>query len=375
MSMTRPQKHNEMVSRLWADYAKGANERVPITFATDEYVWLGLTGNTFREFYTDPRVQLQTCLRGDEWFRENVVHDRPIGLPDQWGVAARFWMDEPECFGCEVDIQEDDYAWSRPVDLPKADLLRTIADLDPREMVLNSRLWRLHMDIKDLAQDMSYRDRPVQVVFPGGGTHGVFTVASRVRGPDRLCVDMLDDPQFADEFIGLIADKTVERIKAWHELAETGRQFPLEGGWGMADDALEFLSGDMFRSMVLPHHRRMYDQMTTGGRHAHLCGKAQQHYDILYDELGVRTLDGPGPFVDHAAVLAQLPELRINAQTDDVLVMRGPVGDIDEMLRRLLTVGAKQPGRLNVTGFLFRDTPLSHVQAMYEAGKRYGGIA
>ena len=53
--------HNEAVDRLWADYGRGENERVPVTFASDEFLWLGLSGRTFREFYTDPRVQLETA--------------------------------------------------------------------------------------------------------------------------------------------------------------------------------------------------------------------------------------------------------------------------------------------------------------------------
>jgi hypothetical protein len=366
--------HNRQVSELWEAFSRGENRRVPIAMATDEYLWLGLTGNSFAQFYTDPRVQLAVTLEGEAWFRDTVVHDRPMGPPDVWRVAPRFWMDEPECFGCNVLIQEDDFAWSEPLAGSKADLLAAIRDIDPRQAVLSSRLWRLYGEMKDLCEGLQFRDRPVEVVFPGGGTHGVFTVAGRVRGLEALCLDLAEDPDFAFELIGLIADKTVERIAAWHELARTGEKLPSPGGWGMADDSLQVISATTFEKLVLPHHERVFSAMTTGPRHVHLCGYAQQHFPVLYEKLGVRSLDGPGTFVDHGALLAQMPELTISAQSDHTVQLLGPVGDIEAMMARMLTSAAKQPGRYWITGFLFRETPPAHVEALYNAGVRLGAI-
>ena len=363
-----------MVDKLWDDFGRGENERVPITFATDEYVWLSLTGNSFREFYTDAQVQLSVLLAGDSWFRENIVHDRRRGPPEgAWTVAPRWWMDEPEIFGCEVVIQEDDFAWSRPLEESKGDLLARLAELDMREAVRQSRLWQLYEAMVEAADEMTYRGLPVRVGFPGG-THGVFTIACRVRGEERLCVDMAEDPDFAFEFIGVITDRTEERLRAWHELAETGAEIPSPDGWGTADDSLQFISREMYEQFVLPHHERLFSAMTTGKRHMHLCGYAEQHFEALYHKLGIRSLDGPGPFVDHGSALAAMPELVISAQADHTITMLGPASEIDAMMRDMLTDGAKQPGRFSISGFLARQTPLEHVRAMYEAGRRYGTI-
>lgn len=378
MTWSRPvnvQAHNEEVAGLWDAFWRGENRRVPIVFATDEYLWLGLTGHSFREFYTDARVQLRVLLEGDAWFRENVVHDRPMGPPDDyWRVAPRFWMDEPEAFGCEIAIQEDDFAWSMPLSGPKADILARIRDLDPVQSVRSSRLWLLYQQLCDQAADMDFRGLPVRVLFPGGGTHGVFTVAGRIRGLEALCVDLLEDPAFADELLGIVTEKTISRIAAWHELAETEGQPPSSDTWGMADDALQVISSGTYQSIVLPHHERIYAAMTTGRRHMHLCGHAQQHFATLYEHLGIRSLDGPGTFVDHGRLLEELPELTISAQADHTALLLGPPSAIQRMMAGMLTPAARRPGRFWVTGFLFRDTPMSHVDAMYGSAVRLGLI-
>ena len=367
--------HNEMVAELNAAYAEGRNERVPITVASDESLWLHLAGRSFREFYTDPKVQLDVMLQGMAWFAENVVHDGRMGAPpDAWTVAPRWWMDEPECLGCDVVVQEHDFAWSRPLNVPKPDLLAHVRAIDPLDAVRRSRLFRLYEQVRDLADGRVFRDLPVRVASPGG-THGVFTIAARVRGEERLCLDLAEDPDFAFDFIGAVTDHTIGRVKAWHRLAETGREFPGPDGWGMPDDSLQLISPETYRRLVLPHHQRYYAAFTTGWRSMHLCGYAQQHYETLHRQLGITALDGPGPFADLGGCLTRMPELSISAQTDHTLLITGPDADIDQMMRSMLMPETKQPGRYRITGFIVPDTPLANVRRMVEAGKTYGKIA
>ena len=366
--------HNEAVSELWRAYGQGENDRVPIVFAADESLWLNLTGHSFRDFYLDPAVQLQVLLEGQAWWAETIVHDQPFGPPaEAWTVAPRFWMEEPEYFGCEVVIQEDSFAWSRPLADSKADLLHRLADLDPVTSVKQGQLWRLYTALRELTDGMVWRDLPVRVSPPGGGTHGVFTVACHVRGAEPLCLDLAEDPDFARELLGIIAEKTIERIKAWHELAATGVTLPLPS-WGMCDDSVQFISARTYEQIVLPSHQRIYAAMTTGSRHLHLCGHSQQHFAALYHELGIRLLDGPGPFVDWGALLEAYSDLSINAQVDHTRLLLGPPEDIRQMLRDALTERARQPGRLQVMGFMGPRTPLPHVRCMYEAGRQFGRI-
>ena len=62
---------------LWEDYRQRQNRRVPITFAADENLWLAVAGQTFRAFYTDPRVHLAAQLEGRRYLLAQVLGDSP----------------------------------------------------------------------------------------------------------------------------------------------------------------------------------------------------------------------------------------------------------------------------------------------------------
>ena len=57
---------------------------------------------------------------------------------------------------------------------------------------------------------------------------------------------------------------------------------------------------------MFARHERLYSAMSLGRRDIHLCGRASQHYRVLHRRLGIGVIDGPGPFVDHAAYLAEI---------------------------------------------------------------------
>jgi hypothetical protein len=215
------------------------------------------------------------------------------------------------------------------------------------------------------------------VVPPGGGTHGLLTKAAEIRGIDALCLDMEDDPGFVSELLRLVAEKAVGRMRAWHKLTQgADLALPNDAGFTFCDDSLQLLSPGSYERLVLPHHEWLYTAVTTGPRGIHLCGRAAQHYRVLRSRLNVTTIDGPGPFVDHASYLKEFgPEFAFVAQTDHSVLAGGTPGDIEGMMRGLLSPGARLPGRFQVLGYVTRDTPLANVQLAYEAGRRFGRIA
>jgi len=375
MPGTDPLAHNADVEQLMDEFRGGKNTRVPITFATDEAVWLDLAGHSFREFYADPAIQLKVQLEGKAWFADNIVYDGPIGLPkEHWAVSPRWWMACSEFFGCGVVAQEHDFSWSEPLQSSKSEILSRMRDIDATERIKQTHLRKLYEGMKDAADGMTFRDLPVRVVSPGGGSHGIFTEACRVRGVQQMCMDLAEDPQFAHEFLDLVTEKLIERTRAWRSLDGEEGELPRPGDWGSPDDSLQLISARMYDEFVLPCHERMYSAMATGARSIHLCGRAEQHYRSLYERLCIRTIDGPGTFVDHGKWITDLPELRINAQTNHTTLLLGPVPAIEEMMRTMLTAQARQPGRFLIMGFLLKGTPLSHVRAAYEAGRKHGLI-
>ncbi|MGQ9554563.1 MAG: hypothetical protein ACUVWR_10660 [Anaerolineae bacterium] len=369
----RSQEGAQEVEQLWADYRQRENKRVPITFASDEQLWLKVSGHTFREFYCDPRVHLRAQLEGKLWFYENVPGDRTPGLPAQWDVGVQLWMEENEFFGCHVTYQEDDYAWGNPLPLDGQDLLLYITDLDAEEQVRRSSAYRMYQSLGELAEGFEFHDRPVRIVPPGMSTHGVFTKAAEIRGLERMCLDLKEDAIFARELLRLVTEKTIARMAAWRKL--TGAE-PLAGEWcSFPDDSLQIISAPAYEQFVLPCHQRLYASTGKPKRGIHLCGWASQHYEVLHRKLGITNIDGPGPFVDHGYYLESLgPDFSFNAQTDHTVLEYGTPTEVKEMMRNLLKPQVKVPGRFNVVGFVARDTPLPNVYACYEAGRRYGGI-
>ncbi|MHB9034220.1 MAG: hypothetical protein ACYC6L_14370, partial [Anaerolineae bacterium] len=179
---------------------------------------------------------------------------------------------------------------------------------------------------------------------------------------------------FAHAYLELFTDKQIERIRTWRQLTQPGAApLPLPA-WSSPDDSLQLLSRPLYEEFVLPCHRRLYEAMTSGPRGMHLCGYSSQHYETLYHKLGIRTLDGPGSFVDHGRYLRELPKLRFNAQFDHPMVTNGSPAAIEAMVQGLLQPGARVPGRFNIVGFVERDTPLENIRIAYQAGIQAGQV-
>jgi len=369
-------QHKKDVEILWSAYSRKENQRVPITFACDEQVWLKVSGHTFHEFYAIPEIHLKTQLEGKLWFCSNVIGDMLPGVPERWYIGIQHWMEENEFFGCDVIYQDDDYAWAMPLQLNRVDLLHYLSDIDPIERVQKSRTLKMYQALKELANGMTFAGSPVEIVRPGGGTHGIFTKAVEIRGIEQLCLDMYDDPDFVEKYLHLITEKTIERIKAWYKvICEDDLQLPSEGGFGCADDSLQLISDETYEKFVLPHHEYLYSAMGKGARGMHLCGLSSQHYRVLHDKLKITAIDGPGPFVDHGYYLRELgPDFSFSAQTDHSILLNGSKDEIESMMQKMLKPEAKIPGRFSIMGFLNSNTPLHNMQICYDAGQKYGVI-
>jgi len=365
-------QHAEQVTTLWQAYRNHENIRVPVTFACDDQLWTMAAGCTFGEFYREPRIHMQAQVLGRKWFTEHVIADMSPYPPEKWPVAVQLWMEENEYFGCNVIYQEDNYAWGMPLDLAKTDLLHYLADLDPEERVRSSSAYTMYQELKALADDFEFEGRKVAIIPPGQGTHGIFTKAAEVRGLEQLCIDLIEDPDFAHAYLHLFTEKQLARIRAWRRLTQPeAPELPLSA-WSCPDDSLQLLSATLYEAFVLPCHAELYRSMTSGHRGMHLCGYASQHFQALYHKLGIRTLDGPGDFIDHGRYLREMPGLAFNAQFDHTVVSSGSPGHIEVMVRGMLRPGSCVPGRYNIVGFVEAITPLENVRLAYQVGVTAG---
>ena len=376
LTPTERTRHAAQVSALWQAYSRGENTRVPITFACDDQLWIKVAGCTFGQFYRQPESHLWAQILGRKWFIEHVIADMSPLPPEQWPVSVQLWMEENEFFGCKVIYQEDNYAWGMPLEMEKADLLVYLTDLDPEERIRRSSTYRMYQELNALAAGTDYEGRKIQVVAPGQGTHGIFTKAAEVRGLEQLCLDLNEDPDFAHAYLRLFTEKEIARIRAWRKFTQPAApDLPLASSWSCPDDSLQLLSPDLYERFILPCHEQLFTAMTTGRRGMHLCGFSSQHFVTLNRKLAIKTIDGPGTFVDHGYYLqAFSPDFTFNAQTDHGIVTSGSPSEIEAMIQGMLTPDAKVAGRYNIVGFVERDTPLENVAICYQAGVRAGQV-
>ncbi len=367
-----------MVEELWEDFEKRRNERIPVVFAYDEQFQLPLYGTTYRRYYGDPDLMADVQLKTARWWMNNVIQDSIMGLPkDNWTIHPQLWMAEKEFFGCQIVYQENDYAWARPIAATKQDLISRLWDIDPAKRLRENTGYRFYETMKARFQGKSFCGIPIRVGPPNGiaTTHGIFTSAAEIRGHEKLCVDMARDPAFAKELLGVITEKTIARMKAWHELSTDEVRIPFSDTWSMADDSICILSPRSYEEFVLPFHERIYSEMTTGIRGIHLCGHAQHLFRILHNKARIRLFDGPGPWIDLGSMRDEFgTDVRINAQVYHQKLREGNPEAIDEMVRGILTERAKRGGHMVLMGYAVEGVKVRNLNTMYGAGLKYGRI-
>ena len=146
--------------------------------------------------------------------------------------------------------------------------------------------------------------------------------------------------------------------------------------FGFADDSIMLLSGEMYREFVLPYHKRLAQALSTMEErgNVHLCGDATRHFKTLRDELNIYCFDTGFP-VNHRKLCEELgEEVTIQGGPRAQLIREGPPEAIDREAKRIIEEVKPVSKK-----FIFRDgndippyTPLSHIQALYDACKKYG---
>jgi hypothetical protein len=375
LSPAEIERHNADVAALRQAYARDEHARVPVTVAFDEQYLLARAGVTFANYYGDVKTQLRVQLDSQTWVAENVLHDAPMGLPESFVVVPPAWMDENEFYGCAVTRQEDDYSWGQPLDMGRAELLEHLRGLNVEDRIRAGTLWRQYERMRELTDGLEHLGRPVTVPAPPiASTHGIFTKAVELRGGERLCLEMIDDPPFVDELLDAMTDLTIARIDAWARLCGVPRGGPSPHGFSLCDDSLTLLSPAQYARFVLPRHERIYAAMTTGTRGMHLCGKVQRLFPVLHRELGITVFDGPGTQVDIVGMIRDIGErVTIQAQVSHRFLAASR-HEIESAVRRVLAPAAKNGARMTLLGYAVRGAPEANLRFFYDCAVRHGAV-
>ncbi len=370
-------RHNEESSSALAAYSDRKPWRVPIQVGTNTRYFMfhpGANdfGMTFRRFSEDPDAMFESALRFARWSRFNLLQDAELGLPERWWVGIDFQnYYEAAWFGCPIVYISDQVPDTRPIFAECPERVMEHGLPDPFGGLFAKGL-EYHETLADRAKDETYLGRPITVGLPPTGTDGPMTVACNVFGPEFVCSAMIEEPNRLDTLLTFIVDATIARIRAWR--AKAGVETP-QDGWWMADDSIALISTQMYCDHVLPHHRRLYDAFATAKeRSLHLCGNATRHFATIVRELGVAAFDTGFP-VDFGALRRELgPDVRIHGGPHIELLRTASPDSVRAETRRILESGILD-GRM----FLLREgnnlapgTPLENVEAMVQAGLKYG---
>ncbi|MCW5942227.1 MAG: hypothetical protein KIS66_08340 [Fimbriimonadaceae bacterium] len=371
--------HNEEVRRVWDAYFARKPVRVPMRLSISSKFTMGMPeanpeGIFFEQYFKDPRAMLVRQLRHEHWVRTHLPRDVEMGLPDVWPVYVDFQnCYEAMWFGCEVE-----YVGTQVPDTkPNLSDDRKTAALDagipsPETQPWIARSWEYFEFFRETARDgYEYEGRPIEVGWNCfGGTDGPMTVCCNLRGATEFCLDLLDDPAYADEMLAFVTEATIVRLRYVRERLG----IPLRGHFGFADDSCALLSDAMYRERVMPHHRRLIEAFTDGSPSGiHLCGNATHLFKTLVDELGIRSFDTGFP-VDHGALRRSLgPDVEIVGGPAVPLLLKGTPDEVCAETRRILESGVTEGGRfiLQDGNNLAPGTPAENIAAMYAACKAY----
>jgi len=373
--------HNEESRRVWESYRAGKPIRVPMMLGVNpRYTMFDHPANprgiTYEQYWSDPQSMLERNLEHAEWCAFNLVQDAELGTPEEWTVGVDFQnVYEAVAHGCTIVYCPNQVPDTKPLENPNTK--RNVLDRpipDPFDNPAGASIWRFHDHfVQRQREGFEWEGRPITVANPSGlFTDGPVTGACNLIGAMEFCLDLVEDPAFADDLLAYLTETIVAQIAAYR--ARLGMS-PKSDGFLYADDSIALLSTEMVRERVLHHHRRLLDSLSNGGPNSiHLCGDATRHFPMLKEELNIRSFDTGFP-VDFGGLRSALG--------DDVEILGGPSvpfltnaspNEAFEETARILNSGVKSGGRfiLREGNNLAPEVTPANVAAMYDAVKAHG---
>lgn len=377
--------HNHEVRRVWAAYEARTPVRPPVVFGINvRYtMWRPEVNRCevgFEEYYSDPEAMLVRQLEHQSWVRQHVPQDALMGPPvDGWEVRVDFQNSyEAGWFDCPLRYFDREVPDTEPVleDEARKRLLFERGLPHPYEGGLMRRNWEFYEALLRKRQEgYEYEGLPLAGVYPAGlGTDGPLTVACNLRGATQFYADLALDPEYAVELLSFLTDATIARIRAYRRRLGLPERTP---GLSFADDAVQSISTEMYRELVLPCHQRLIAELSTGeGPNAiHLCGDATHHFAFLRETLDIDSFDTGFP-VDFAQLRRQLgPDVEIKGGPSVAFLQQATPDQVRDEVRRILSTGVGAGGRLILRegNNLPPDVDLDTLWAFYDTVRQVEG--
>jgi len=380
------EKHNEEVEKVWESYRKGDPYRVPIIVSGSIRYFIqnpeiNKTGYTFKDFFENPEVQIKCQLLYQKWTRYNLICDREMGLPkDGWRISVDFQNSyDAMWFGCPLYFKENNVPDTLPILKENKYKLYELSPPDP----LKWKAMEFFEYMEERCKHIEFEGLPVNPpdTIPGESHDGVFTIACKLRGTTELCLDMLEDEKYFHDLMNFITENIIRRIKAIKKWRWAQNPSALDKGkfknphYFFADDSIAILSTSHYKDFVFPYHKRIVGEFSDGGKiRIHLCGDATHHFKFLKENLNVYSFDTGFP-VDFGKLRKELgPEVEIYGGPNIILLKNGTPEEIEKEVERICKSGIMEGKKfvLREGNNLAPFTPIENVEAMYEAGKKFG---
>jgi len=372
--------HNAEVKRVWQEYRSGNPYRIPMRLNINPRIYLmnprlNTENIQYTQFCNDPDTTIEVQMRSSYYIRHNLLADHEMGLPSEGWSCGPANASEDAWFGCDISYPANNCPLCVPM-LRDEDTKYSIFDRGIPEPFGGNAEKALRDYDYMLSQvgKRFYKDVPLtSVSVPLAYTNGPMTVACNIRGTTEFCMDILGDPDYAEQLLDFITDATIARIKAYRK-----RFFGFEKGTSLAfaDDSIQLIGQDTYRDLVLPRHRRLIEELSTGENpnSIHLCGDATRHFPMLKEELNIMSFDTGFP-VNHGELLKTLgPEVEVAGGVHVAVLRSGTPEEVRKETRRILEEVKPLSHKFIIedANNLSPCTPEENIRAMYETVLEYG---
>lgn len=336
-------------------------------------------GFSFQEMYQDPDIHGEMLLRMAAWTRSKMKFDWEMGLPKKWVItpyAANVYEDSllgAEVLfpgGYEVPATRPHFTgeggYQRFMEYP----FKSLPDHGHMRMMHETYLsWKEKCD-----QGWEYLGVPVIAAPYIGGTDGPFTIACNVFGAEEICLMAFDDPERFHSILNRNVDLTIKRIKEMSKLYQQPWIPEDVKSFGFADDMIALISNETYIEMVLPHHKRLIEELApnASARGIHLCGDSCRHFKTIKEELKVTSFDTGFP--------VNFDTLR-DSIGNDACISGGPKCNLFlESKKELVseTIRIAKSAVANLGSFTMREgnnlpplVPDENLEAFYEAATKF----
>lgn len=366
----------------WGRYGARRPVRVPVVLGTNPRVVLNdpawnPEGWTFEQAHHDPQTHARVLLRHALYKRQYLARfcDDPAELPEVWHISQMVYnVYEAAQFGARIVFPAGQVPVTEPLGPGAYEQVDACRIDQPISHGWLAERLAFDAQLARVCEGMSFEGRPVRVTpWNPQGSDGPFTVACSLVG-DPFLLDAAGDPEKATRIMTRITDAAIQRMRAFRKRLGVERVADV----GMADDSITLIGTEMYRTLVMPLHRRWYEAASEGlpdaERSMHLCGDATRHFPTIARELGVGQFDTGFP-VDHGKLREQLgPDVAILGGPPVALLLSGTAEAVYQRTGDILTSGVMAGGRfiLREGNNLPPQVPEENLAAMYAAALEHG---